>query len=304
MTVDPGPSPATPEPEESPELRQLRREVADLEQALEAIRSGDVDALVLGGGGKVQLYHRITTDRPYRVLVERMAAGMATLSSEGRILFANARLAEWLGCDRTSLVGRPLHDLVLPEDQRDLAAWLAEAAAGSSIHPLTLRRTNGEGLPVLLALNAVDIEALRVICLVAVTDTVADRPQPPPTPSQQPTAAALPPPLQARPRQGNALAISVGVLAVIVGLDLLVPQGAGLQALFGLPLLIAARGRRPRQIVGLGCAIVALLIVSGLRWGMVAEMAFWWRLLATVLLIPLTLAITGRRHHDPERRSD
>ena len=85
-------------PAESNDPIQLRRQVADLERALEAIRSGDVDALVMGGGGRVQLYQRTTADRCYKVMIEELGAAVATVSRLGLIVYANQRLAEWLHC--------------------------------------------------------------------------------------------------------------------------------------------------------------------------------------------------------------
>ena len=47
-------------------------------------------------------------DRPYRVFVESMRDGAATLSASGLILYANPRLAELLSRSRDSIVGLPL----------------------------------------------------------------------------------------------------------------------------------------------------------------------------------------------------
>ena len=299
----------TPQPEESADLRSLRHQVEDLERALEAIRSGHVDALVVGGGGEVQLYHRITNDRPYRVLVEQMAAGLATLSPDGRLLFANERLAEWLRCPRESLVGQSLQDLVLTLNQPALALWLAAAAGGTSPRPLVLRRSDGVCLPVLAALTAVEVEAEPIVCLVAIADSRVDgphelpaAPQPPPIRGFQGVGQGHGSDLKPTSRQRQNLALTVGCLVVIFVLDLLLPRSFVLQPFLWLPLVLAATFARPRQLLILALMVLTLLLLSGLRWAMLAELEFWLRVLATLLFTSVSMVLVIQRQQQQERR--
>lgn len=122
-------------PADDSELTRLHRQVDDLEQALEAIRSGDVDVLVVGGNGRVKLYSQTAPERPYQQLVEQMAAAMLTLSAQGRILFANQRLAEWLHSEPAVLIGQPLLDLLVEEDRPVVERLLRESAPGPGSCP-------------------------------------------------------------------------------------------------------------------------------------------------------------------------
>ncbi len=72
---------------------RLRSRLAEAEHALSAIRSGDVDAIVVDGPNGRMVYSLQGPDQPYRVLVERMSEGAATADANGTILFCNARLA-------------------------------------------------------------------------------------------------------------------------------------------------------------------------------------------------------------------
>ncbi len=60
-------------PDGGPEA--LRARLREAEQTIDAIRSGQVDALVLRSPDGETVYALETADRPYRVLVEQMAAG-------------------------------------------------------------------------------------------------------------------------------------------------------------------------------------------------------------------------------------
>ena len=85
------------EPTQEPDLQELVQQIAYLQEALTAIGSGGVDAVVLGSPENEQVYTLTNADRPYRVIVERMGEGAVTVSERGVILFANPRLAQFIG---------------------------------------------------------------------------------------------------------------------------------------------------------------------------------------------------------------
>lgn len=59
----------------------------EAENTLRAIGAGEVDAFVVSDGGDAQRVFTLTTaDRPYRMFVENMHEGAATLSASGVIL--------------------------------------------------------------------------------------------------------------------------------------------------------------------------------------------------------------------------
>ena len=64
--------------------------MAEAEDTLRAIGAGEVDAFVVSDGGAGRRVFTLSTaDRPYRMFVENMRDGAATLSSGGLILYAN-----------------------------------------------------------------------------------------------------------------------------------------------------------------------------------------------------------------------
>ncbi len=289
----------------STELSRLRRQVKSLEQALAAIRGGDGDAMEVVTGSHRQLFQHTTGDRLYQVLIEEMAAGVATVSGDGRILYANQRLAEWLRCERAALVGRPLQDLVPKYHHGTLAPWLANAPGNARPRHLALRRSDGIALPVLAALEAVEIEAERVFCLVVITDSRArltdeapahhfPRPQGKPSPRHDPS-------LVQTPNHRRELALIVGLVLVVFAADLLLPREFVLLPFYWLPLVLAASFARPRQILSLALTILALILVTGLRWSLLAEIEYWLGLAAMTLVTPVSMALAGQRQRVEQR---
>ena len=126
----------------------------DAEEAratLEAIRAGSVDAFVVGGK-HVRLLD--SAQAPYRVLVEQMRQGAASLEPDGTIVYANERLATMLATPIPHLVGTNLSRHVLEADRHALRTMLA---ARTSAHgDLRLLRSNGDPTAVQAAMTAMD----------------------------------------------------------------------------------------------------------------------------------------------------
>ncbi len=61
---------------------KLRARLEELEETLRAIRSGEVDALVVESSGGDQVFTLKSADQTYRLMVEQMQKGAATLSDD------------------------------------------------------------------------------------------------------------------------------------------------------------------------------------------------------------------------------
>lgn len=147
-------------------LDTLRKQILYLQEALTAISSGGVDAVVIGEPNAEQVYTLTSADRPYRVIVERMGEGAATVSERGVILFANPQLALFIGIDRDSMIGRDITDYVDEDQKPALEALLASRTTETWRVELSFRRPDGIEVPVLIAASALDIDGMLVRCLV------------------------------------------------------------------------------------------------------------------------------------------
>jgi PAS domain-containing protein len=76
------------------ENEELRSRLVEIEEALTAIRNGDVDAIMVSGRKGEQVYSVSSAETPYRTFIEQMSEGAVTLTKEGTILYCNPRFAE------------------------------------------------------------------------------------------------------------------------------------------------------------------------------------------------------------------
>ncbi len=154
------------------DLEDLRTRLEEAEATLAAIRSGEVDALVVHGPQGEQVFTLKGADQPYRVMVETMNEGAVTVSSEGTLLYANRRFAQLVGMKLDKVIGHSLFDLVAAKDATILQALLREARKSPSKCELTL--ASPEQAIVQLSGTALQIDGARAICIV-VTDLTERR---------------------------------------------------------------------------------------------------------------------------------
>ncbi|MFZ1205844.1 MAG: response regulator [Candidatus Acidiferrales bacterium] len=133
-----------------------------------AIRRGTVDALVIDGSQGEQVLTLQGSDHPYRVLVETINDGVATLDPSGTILFVNSRFAEIMRLPATNVIGTSLSGHVSPADRETLRQLIARSVASTAQGEIRLDTKEGRSRIVRLALTPVDTNsAIKNICVVA-----------------------------------------------------------------------------------------------------------------------------------------
>jgi PAS domain S-box-containing protein len=147
-------------------VRQLRSRLAEAEETLRAIRDGAVDAFVVRTHRGDQVFALQGADHPYRVLVEQMEEGAATLSTDGTILYANRCLAAMLRTALERLLGASIHACFNPADQPAVRALLERGRTSAQRAEATVCAADGTSVPVALAANPVRTDGVEAVCLI------------------------------------------------------------------------------------------------------------------------------------------
>ena len=136
------------------ENARLRRRLEEAEETIQAIRNGAVDAFVVAEGPEQRVYTLEGADRPYRLLIEEMQQGAATLQADGTILYGNRRLAELLKIPHRNLVGAQLRNFVSTADRQIYDNLLRQGQTRAGGGEAKLRRSDGVLVPAYLTLSA------------------------------------------------------------------------------------------------------------------------------------------------------
>jgi len=154
------------------EVADLEEKVRELEETLNAIRSGEVDAIVVEKGDARQVYTLEGADRPYRALVENIQEGALTLSRTGIILYTNTRFADMVKQLPEKVVGTTIFDYVCKEHHKEMEEALQDITQQSCRRRVRIRQGKGS-LPVLISMNPLSAEVDTKISVV-VTDRRKD----------------------------------------------------------------------------------------------------------------------------------
>ena len=154
------------------ENEELRGQISETEDILRAIQSGEVDALVVSRPKGEQVFTLQGAEYPYRVLVETMNEGAATLDSDGTIVYCNRRLATILQVPLEKLIGSKLESYVDPKDYPLFSARLKTYTQEGAKEEIALITGSGNLMPVLFSCCAVELTKSRGVS-VLLTDISA-----------------------------------------------------------------------------------------------------------------------------------
>ncbi len=139
------------------ENADLRARLNEAEDTLRAIRSGEVDALVVSSAEGDQIFTLKGAELPYRVLIEDMNEGALTLAMDGVILYANRRFAEMLKTPLEKVIGSVIQTWIVPDSQKILQALLQKGTDKKSREELSLTASDGTQVPVYLSVNRLSV---------------------------------------------------------------------------------------------------------------------------------------------------
>jgi PAS domain S-box-containing protein len=156
------------------ENAELHRRLEEAEETLRAIQDGAVDAFVVQDKEGSRIYTLEGAEHPYRMLIEQMQQGAATLSADGTIVYCNLRLAELLRVPHEKLIGAPLRSFIAP-NQRGRFQALQHENAETSQGEVQIQRADGTLFPAYLTFNA--LQDCNAATGVLITDLTAQKRQ-------------------------------------------------------------------------------------------------------------------------------
>ena len=159
--------PRKKQPIRSTQITDLRARIVELEETLRAIRMGEVDAVLVSGPHGDQVFTLQGAEHPYRLMVETIDEGAATLAEDGTVLYANRSFAEIFDIPLEKFIGAPLNDFVFGEDRELLAVLIADANLNIVRGEIRLDSHRQRPRTIRLTLSPVREQGGHTICVVA-----------------------------------------------------------------------------------------------------------------------------------------
>lgn len=147
------------------ENERLREQLDEATELIQAIRTGQVDALLIEGANGQELYTLKTADQAYRVFIENMNEGAVTLNENGLIVYCNSSFAALVGTSLSYVIGLSFEAFVA-ESSREVYQELAREGWQQTQKAELAMRGTSQDIPCQLSVTALELSegtALSVI---------------------------------------------------------------------------------------------------------------------------------------------
>jgi two-component system, NarL family, sensor kinase len=131
----------------------LRGRLAEAEETLRAVRSGEVDAVVVAGQQGPRVFTLEGAEHAYRVLIESINEGALTLTADAVVLYANRCFAKMVKRPPERVMGSSFRRFLSAEDQATLRPLLQRAEKSGSKIQVLLHASDGSQLPAQISIR-------------------------------------------------------------------------------------------------------------------------------------------------------
>jgi two-component system CheB/CheR fusion protein len=140
------------------ELEELKFQLQEANETIQAIRTGQVDALVVQNEDGLQLYTLKSADHTYRVFIEKMKEGAVTLDRSGLILYSNSQFAYMVNLPLTKVIGLPITDFIPDQYKVAFKKLIERGWQSDSKGEISLKNKDNELIPFLLSVTSLELD--------------------------------------------------------------------------------------------------------------------------------------------------
>jgi len=140
------------------ELEDLSFQLKEANETIHAIRTGQIDALVVETEEGPQLYTLKSADHTYRVFIEKMKEGAVTLNSKGIILYCNSQFADMIDVPLAKVIGLPIMGFIPDQYKSRFKKITEQGWEFDSKGEISLKSKNGELTPFLLSVTSLELD--------------------------------------------------------------------------------------------------------------------------------------------------
>lgn len=140
------------------DIDELRQKLEEANDTIEAIRTGQVDALVVKNSDGHQLFTLKSADQTYRVFIEKMIEGAVTLNNKGIILYSNSRFASMMKLPLSKIIGSYFENFVPGEFRETFDELVSKGWQVESKGEMYLLNNENELIPFLISLNTLELD--------------------------------------------------------------------------------------------------------------------------------------------------
>jgi PAS domain S-box-containing protein len=155
----------------------LQQKLTEVTKSIDAIKSGNIDALVISDEKTPKIYTENTSDKAYRKLIEEMHEGAVTLFEDGSIFYCNSCFAGMVNMPLQKVIGATFMNFVGESSREEVEYLLKKGNANSNKKEIRILTLDRKMIPVQMSVNPFSLESGPALGIIITDLTVQNENQ-------------------------------------------------------------------------------------------------------------------------------
>jgi two-component system phosphate regulon sensor histidine kinase PhoR len=140
------------------EIEELHLQLQEANETIYAIRTGQIDALVVTTEAGPKLFTLKSADHTYRIFIEKMKEGAVTLSQDEIILYSNSQFASMVDLPLSEVIGMPFGEFIPEGCKAQFKKLMKSGWSADSKGEILLKNNKDRIIPVLLSFTSLELD--------------------------------------------------------------------------------------------------------------------------------------------------
>ncbi len=154
------------------EKEELQQQLQLANKSLDAIKTQNIDGLVVTHEKDLKVYTEKTADKSYRILIEKMHEGAVILNVKGNILYCNSWFAKMVKQPLERIIGTKFASYIDNSAKEHIEAMLEPDNLNALKEEVFLYAGEGIKIPVLMTINALFLDNIYMLSVILTDLTV------------------------------------------------------------------------------------------------------------------------------------
>lgn len=154
------------------DITTLQQQLKEAREYIKAIKTDNIDALVVAHEKALKVYTEKTSDKPYRILIEKMHEGAVTLNEDGIILYCNSSFAKLVNLPIQKIIGTLFENFIDDTSKEHFKALLKQSDVNVLNEEVLIYTGDGKQKTVLMTANVLSLDNVFVLSIILTDLTV------------------------------------------------------------------------------------------------------------------------------------
>jgi PAS domain S-box-containing protein len=154
------------------ENKSLKHQLRLARESIEAIKTRNIDALVIAHKKDLKIYTEKTADKIYRILIEKMHEGAVALNEDGTILYCNSYFAKMVDLPLQKVMGAKFGNFINDSSKKAYIGLIKKGWQGYSQSEVFIVSRKGIAIPVLMSVNTLSLENNFILSIILTDITI------------------------------------------------------------------------------------------------------------------------------------